>query len=97
MLGLAILGGVIGIGQTYLTSVVGQKVMQDLRNQLYAHLQRMSLRFFTATRTGEIQSRLQNDVGGVQTRGDHDRVEHPLERRRRALDARGDARSSRGS
>ena len=67
MLGLAILGGVIGIGQTYLTSVVGQKVMQDLRNQLYAHLQRMSLRFFTATRTGEIQSRLQNDVGGVQT------------------------------
>jgi ATP-binding cassette, subfamily B, bacterial len=67
MLGLAILGGFIGIGQTYLTSVVGQKVMQDLRNQLYAHLQRMSLRFFTATRTGEIQSRLQNDVGGVQT------------------------------
>ena len=67
MLGLAILGGAIGIGQTYLTSVVGQKVMQDLRNQLYAHLQRMSLRFFTATRTGEIQSRLQNDVGGVQT------------------------------
>jgi len=67
MLGLAILGGVIGIGQTYLTSVVGQEVMQDLRNQLYAHLQRMSLRFFTATRTGEIQSRLQNDVGGVQT------------------------------
>jgi len=67
MLGLAILGGVIGVGQTYLTSVVGQKVMQDLRNQLYAHLQRMSLRFFTATRTGEIQSRLQNDVGGVQT------------------------------
>ena len=67
MLSLAILGGAIGIGQTYLTSVVGQKVMQDLRNQLYAHLQRMSLRFFTATRTGEIQSRLQNDVGGVQT------------------------------
>jgi ATP-binding cassette subfamily B protein len=67
MLGLAIIGGAIGIGQTYLTSVVGQKVMQDLRNQLYAHLQRMSLRFFTATRTGEIQSRLQNDVGGVQT------------------------------
>ena len=40
--------------------------MQDLRNRLYEHLQAMSLRFFTATRTGELQSRLQNDVGGVQ-------------------------------
>jgi ATP-binding cassette subfamily B protein len=66
MTGLAILGGVIGVAQTYVTSVVGQRVMQDLRNRLYEHLQRMSLRFFTATRTGEIQSRLANDVGGVQ-------------------------------
>ena len=41
--------------------------MQDLRNALYAHLQRMPLRFFTETRTGEIQSRLANDVGGVQS------------------------------
>ena len=41
--------------------------MQDLRNALYAHLQHMPLRFFTATRTGEIQSRLSNDVGGVQS------------------------------
>ena len=41
--------------------------MQDLRNALYAHLQNMPLRFFTATRTGEIQSRLSNDVGGVQS------------------------------
>ena len=40
--------------------------MQDLRNALYTHLQRLPLRFFTATRTGEIQSRLANDVGGVQ-------------------------------
>src|SRR5205823_633778 len=47
--------------------VVGQQVMQDLRNRLYEHLQSMSLRFFTATRTGELQSRLQNDVGGVQS------------------------------
>ncbi|HEY7196662.1 MAG TPA: ABC transporter ATP-binding protein [Gaiellaceae bacterium] len=67
MIGLAILGGIISVAQTYLTSVIGQRVMQDLRNDLYAHLQRMSLRFFTATRTGEIQSRLANDVGGVQT------------------------------
>src|SRR5581483_10526621 len=57
----------IGVLQTYLTTVVGQQVMQDLRNRLYEHLQSMSLRFFTATRTGELQSRLQNDVGGVQS------------------------------
>jgi ATP-binding cassette, subfamily B, bacterial len=67
MVGLAVIGGIISVAQTYLTAVIGQRVMQDLRNDLYAHLQRMSLRFFTATRTGEIQSRLANDVGGVQT------------------------------
>ncbi len=67
MVAVAILGGAIGIGQTYLTSLLGQRVMQDLRNRLYAHLQAMSLRFFTSTRTGEIQSRLQNDVAGIQT------------------------------
>jgi len=60
-----IIAGVIGIGQTYLTAVVGQHVMQDLRNRLYEHLQAMSLRFFTGTRTGELQSRLQNDINGV--------------------------------
>ena len=62
-----ILGGLLGIWQTYLSNLVGQRVMQDLRNALYAHLQRMSLRFFTSTRTGEIQSRLSNDVAGVQS------------------------------
>jgi ATP-binding cassette subfamily B protein len=67
MIGIAIVQTLIGVGQTYLTTVVGQRVMQDLRNRLYEHLQSMSLRFFTATRTGEIQSRLQNDVGGVQS------------------------------
>lgn len=51
----------------YLSVVVGQNIMRDLRNQLYEHLQGMSLRFFTVTRTGEIQSRLANDVGGVQS------------------------------
>jgi ATP-binding cassette, subfamily B, bacterial len=58
--------GIIGVGQTYLNNRVGQNVMRDFRNRLYAHLQHMPLRFFTATRTGEIQSRLTNDVGGVQ-------------------------------
>jgi ATP-binding cassette subfamily B protein len=61
-----IVSGLIGVGQTYLNNVIGQSVMQDLRNALYAHLQRLPLRFFTETRTGEIQSRLSNDVGGVQ-------------------------------
>ncbi len=55
----------LGVWQTYLNAVVGQRVMQDLRIALYSHLQRLPLRFFTGTRTGEIQSRLANDVGGV--------------------------------
>jgi ATP-binding cassette subfamily B protein len=66
MIAVPIIAAGIGVIQTYLTTVVGQRVMQDLRNRLYGHLQSMSLRFFTATRTGELQSRLQNDVGGVQ-------------------------------
>jgi ATP-binding cassette subfamily B protein len=67
MIAIPIVSGSIGIGQTYLANQVGQRVMQDLRNGLYGHLQRMPLRFFTSTRTGEIQSRLSNDVGGVQS------------------------------
>jgi ATP-binding cassette subfamily B protein len=61
-----IVSGLIGVGQSYLNNLIGQNVMQDLRGALYAHLQRMPLRFFTETKTGEIQSRLANDVGGVQ-------------------------------
>jgi ATP-binding cassette subfamily B protein len=67
MIVLPIVTGLIGVGQAYLNNVIGQNVMQDLRGALYAHLQRMPLRFFTETRTGEIQSRLANDVGGVQS------------------------------
>jgi len=67
MIVVPIVSGLIGVGQTYLNNVIGQRVMQDLRNALYTHLQRMPLRFFTETRTGEIQSRLANDVGGVQS------------------------------
>ena len=51
----------------YLSILVGQRIMRDLRNQLYDHLQGMALKFFADTRTGEIQSRLANDVGGVQS------------------------------
>jgi len=67
MILVPIVTGLLGVGQTYLANVVGLRVMQDLRNKLYSHLQFMPLRFFTNTRTGEIQSRLANDVGGVQT------------------------------
>ena len=67
MIVMPIVSGLIGVGQSYLNNVIGQSVMQDLRNALYAHLQRLPLRFFTATRTGEIQSRLANDVGGIQS------------------------------
>ena len=67
MIATPIVTGGLGLWQTYTNNVVGQHVMQDLRNSLYSHLQNMPLRFFTSTRTGEIQSRLSNDVGGVQS------------------------------
>ena len=66
MVATPIVNGLIGVGQAYVNNVIGQSVMRDLRNALYQHLQAMPLRFFTETRTGEIQSRLANDVGGVQ-------------------------------
>ena len=62
-----IVNGAIGILQTYETTQVGQLVMRDLRDRLYSHLQTLPLAFFTDTKTGEIQSRLANDVGGVQS------------------------------
>ncbi len=67
MIATPIISSLIGVGQTYLNTVIGQRVMRDLRNRLYAHLQHMPLKFFTDTRTGEIQSRLNNDIGGVQS------------------------------
>jgi len=67
MIVLPIVTSLIGVGQSYLSNVVGQNVMNDLRLALYRHLQGMPLRFFTDTRTGEIQSRVGNDVNGVQS------------------------------
>src|SRR6266516_2393837 len=61
-----IVTGVIGVGQSYLNNVIGQRVMRDFRNKLYHHLQSMSMRFFTTTHTGEIQSRLTKEVKDVQ-------------------------------
>jgi ATP-binding cassette, subfamily B, bacterial len=65
MIALSILTSVIGVAQTWISNQVGQRVMHDLRAAVYAHLQRMSLAFFTRTRTGEVQSRIANDIGGV--------------------------------
>jgi len=67
MVAIAVATGVLSVAQTWLSNVVGQRVMHDLRAQVYRHLQRLSLAFFTRTRTGEIQSRIANDIGGVQT------------------------------
>jgi len=66
MIGISVATGVLGVGQTWLSNLVGQRVMHDLRSAVYRHLQRLSLAFFTKTRTGEIQSRIANDIGGVQ-------------------------------
>ncbi|MGW0943172.1 ABC transporter ATP-binding protein [Streptomyces sp. NPDC002623] len=62
----AVLGGVFGVLQTLISTTVGQRVMHDLRTAVYDRLQRMSLAFFTRTRTGEVQSRIANDIGGMQ-------------------------------
>jgi ATP-binding cassette subfamily B protein len=66
MVFISIATGVLGVGQTWLSNMVGQRVMHDLRAAVYRHLQRLSLAFFTRTRTGEVQSRIANDIGGVQ-------------------------------
>src|SRR5438105_430071 len=66
MIAIAIVTGVLGVFQTLLSNQVGQRVMHDLRAAVFRHLQRLSLAFFTRTRTGEVQSRISNDIGGVQ-------------------------------
>jgi ATP-binding cassette, subfamily B, bacterial len=66
MIAIAIGTGVLGVWQTLLSNQVGQRVMHDLRTAVFRHLQRLSLAFFTRTRTGEVQSRISNDIGGVQ-------------------------------
>jgi ATP-binding cassette, subfamily B, bacterial len=62
----AVLSSVFGVLQTLISTTVGQRVMHDLRTAVYGRLQRMSLAFFTRTRTGEVQSRIANDIGGMQ-------------------------------
>jgi ATP-binding cassette subfamily B protein len=65
MIGISIATAAITVWQTYISNVIGQRVMHDLRAAVYRHLQRMSLAFFTRTRTGEVQSRIANDIGGI--------------------------------
>ena len=66
MIVIAIVTGALGVVQTLLSNQVGQRVMHDLRAAVFRHLQQLSLAFFTRTRTGEVQSRISNDIGGVQ-------------------------------
>jgi ATP-binding cassette, subfamily B, bacterial len=65
MIAIAIATAALSVWQTYISNQVGQRVMHDLRAAVYRHLQRMSLAFFTRTRTGEVQSRIANDIGGL--------------------------------
>ena len=67
MILIPIVTGAIGVSQTLLSNRVGQAVMHDLRTSVYRHLQRLSLAFFTRTRTGDVQSRIANDIGGIDT------------------------------
>jgi ATP-binding cassette, subfamily B, bacterial len=66
MIVVAVANSSFSVSQTYVSTRVGQRVMHDLRTAVYSHLQRMSLAFFTRTRTGEVQSRIANDIGGMQ-------------------------------
>ncbi|MGW1864099.1 ABC transporter ATP-binding protein [Streptomyces mauvecolor] len=66
MIATAVVNSVFGVLQTLISTTVGQRVMHDLRTAVYAQLQRMPLAFFTRTRTGEVQSRIANDIGGMQ-------------------------------
>ena len=67
MIVIAIVTGALGVWQTLLSNQVGQRVMHDLRTAVFRHLQRLSLAFFTRTRTGEVQSRISNDMGASRT------------------------------
>lgn len=67
MVAVAAVTSALGVVQTWISTTVGQQVMHRLRTDVFAHLQRQSIGFFTRTRTGEVQSRITNDIGGMQT------------------------------
>jgi ATP-binding cassette subfamily B protein len=66
MIAIAIATSALSVVQTYISTAIGQRVMHDLRVAVYRHLQRLSLAFFTRTRAGEVQSRIANDIGGIE-------------------------------
>ncbi|HMR67092.1 MAG TPA: ABC transporter transmembrane domain-containing protein, partial [Anaerolineae bacterium] len=65
MIGIPIINALIGLGQRYLSATIGESLIADLRNSLFSHMQQMSLRFFTHAKTGQLMSRLNNDVVGA--------------------------------
>jgi ATP-binding cassette subfamily B protein len=67
MIGVAAVSSAFGVVQTWISTKVGQQVMHGLRTRVFAHLQRQSIAFFTRTRTGEVQSRITNDIGGMES------------------------------
>ncbi len=67
MVAVAAVTSALGVVQTWISTQVGQRVMHRLRTDVFSHLQRQSLGFFTRTRTGEVQSRITNDIGGMQS------------------------------
>ncbi|MEV6923047.1 ABC transporter ATP-binding protein [Dactylosporangium sp. NPDC051485] len=67
MVAVAAVTSALGVIQTWLSTKVGQLVMHRLRTDVFTHLQRQSIGFFTRTRTGEVQSRITNDIGGMET------------------------------
>lgn len=66
MVAVAAVTSILGVIQTWISTKVGQQVMHRLRTEVFSHLQRQSLNFFTNTRTGEVQSRITNDIGGME-------------------------------
>ncbi len=67
MVAVAAITSAFGVIQTWISTKVGQHVMHELRTSVFTHLQRQSIAFFTRTRTGEVQSRIQNDIGGMES------------------------------
>jgi ATP-binding cassette, subfamily B, bacterial len=67
MVGIAAISSAFGVIQTWISTKVGQQVMHELRTSVFAHLQRQSIDFFTRTRSGEVQSRINNDIGGMES------------------------------
>jgi ATP-binding cassette subfamily B protein len=67
MVGVAAVTSVLGVVQTWISTTIGQRVMHRLRTEVFTHLQRQSIAFFTRTRTGEVQSRITNDIGGMES------------------------------